>query len=119
MKRINFITIIPILMAAISLMIANTSHAAGIPLTITSAIEAGTSEESAKKVADFYKEQDAPALIDMEDNGGAVLLTEGTIIIVDVHGQHNGFTPIHIKGKSQTLYLDADGFRTSTDLNSH
>ena len=104
-------------MAAISLMIANTSQAA-ITLAITSPIAAGTSEESAKKVAEFYKEQDASALADMVDQGDAVLLTAGTLIIVDVHGEHNGFTPIHIKGKSQTLYLDAGGFDTSTNLNS-
>jgi len=111
--------IILILLGTLSLsMMVVTSKASGsLAITITSPIALATTEEGNEKVNELYSEQDVHALAEMVNNGEAMLLTVGTVIVwPNQNDYHHGCVAVHVKGSSETVYITAADLRSSTNF---
>ena len=96
--------------------IANVALAAGI-LKITDNIAVATSVEAAEKVFRLEEEQDDSALSEMVRSGEAVLLTKGQLLVVDPYAPRaSGFLVVHVRGRSQMLYIDLPDLERATNL---
>jgi hypothetical protein len=68
-------------------------------------------KEDCKKLKEFADRRDTDAMWDMYKLGTIIDLDKGTVVILDEVGFWDGVDRIHVKGKSQTLYIPNHYYR--------